>query len=51
MSFLKNDNFKIYINMSKLDTDILELDIPYKMIQQPYVLNKNIATEIYFDAN
>ena len=50
-SFLKNDNFKIYINMSKLDTDILELDIPYKMIQQPYVLNKNIATEIYFDAN
>lgn len=48
IELIKNDDVKIFINISKLDSSIVELNIPQKIVQQPYILNKILATEVSF---
>ena len=45
---IKNDDVKIYINLSSINKDVVELSIPQKIVKQPYLLNKILATEVIF---
>ena len=48
IELIKNDDVKIYIILSSIDKDLVELSIPQKIVQQPYILNKILATEVFF---
>ncbi len=49
IEFVKNDKYRLYINTKTIKEDFMKIDIPYKSIQQPYLLNKILSTDIFFD--
>jgi len=49
IELIKNDRMKMFINVEKIENDILKVEIPYKNIQQPFLLNKILATKIIIE--
>ena len=49
IELIKNDRMKLFINVEKIENDILKIEIPYKNIQQPFLLNKILAAKIVIE--
>ncbi len=49
LELVTKDNIVITIEATKVRDDLLKVKIPYQNIQQPYLLNKILSTEIFID--
>lgn len=48
---LVKQDIRFVLNIKEIRKDTIEITLPYKMIQQPYLLNKIKASEIYLEDN
>jgi len=48
---LVKQDVKFILNIKEIDKENIEITLPYKIIQQPYLLNKIKASEIFLEDN
>ncbi len=49
LEFITKDSMELTVDMANVENNIMKLEVPYQNIQQPYLLNKILSTEIFID--